>query len=86
MVCLTNPVGHIGVLVRMHSVAVLETDIKSLSKKGNLVSLDIGREEVGLASESSGSRAGSIRTVFPSLCLKSWLLWYSHSLSLQMAP
>ena len=46
-----------------------------------LVSLDIGREEVGLASESSGSRTGSVMTVFPFLCLKSWLLWYNHSFS-----
>ena len=42
MVCLTNPVGHIGALVRMPWVAVTETDIKHVyPKKGNLPSLGI---------------------------------------------
>lgn len=80
MVCLTSPVGHTGVSVRMHLVAVTENGSpKSLSKKGNLVALDIRKEEVGSASESPGSRTGSIRTVFPFLGLKSWLLSHSHS-------
>lgn len=45
------------------------------------MSLDVGEEEMVLASESLGSRSGSIMTVFPFLCLKSWLLLCSHSSS-----
>ena len=48
-----------------------------LSKKGNLPSLAVRKKGVGLSSESFGSRTGSIRTVFPFLCLKSWVLWCS---------
>ena len=70
MVCLTNPVGHIGALVRMPWVAVTETDIKHVyPKKGNLPSLGIREKGVGL-SESFGSITESIRTVFPFLCLQ----------------
>ena len=54
---------------------------KCLFKKGNLPSLGIQKKGVGLSSESFGSRTGSVRTVFPFFCLKSWLLWYSHAFS-----
>lgn len=78
MICLTSPVGHIGALVRMPWVAMTETDIKYVyPKRGILPSLAIWKKGVGLSSESFGSRTGSIRTVFPFLCLKSWVLWCS---------
>lgn len=48
------------------------------------MTFDKGKEGVGLASKSPGSRTGGIRTVFLFLCLKSWLRFCYHSFSITL--